>query len=91
MCDNLQLGTLRTQRAVTSTGRPLAELMQWPLGALHAIAGREPGQRALHKWGGELSLLPMLLMGEAPAKRAAAIEPYPLTLGLSLTLPYPYP
>ena len=33
----------------------------------------------------------MLLMGEAPAKRAAAIEPYPLTLGLSLTLPYPYP
>jgi hypothetical protein len=72
VCDNLQLGKMRTQRAVTSTGRPLAELMQWPLGALHAIAGREPGQRALHKWGGELSLLPMLLMGEAPAKRAVA-------------------
>ena len=48
-------------------------------GALHAIAGKEPGQRALHKWGGELS-----------AYRRTLTPTLSLTLTLTLTL-YPRP
>ena len=39
--DNLQLGQIRVHRALSSTGRTLSELQQWPVGALYAIARTE--------------------------------------------------
>ena len=50
--ENVQMGQLRVHRALSSTGRTLIELAQWPLGALFSVAGTEAGQRALHRRDG---------------------------------------